>query len=95
MIPVPYHRTRRRNLTLYGEGQDNCLLCGKPIKTPFAAVHLGNGGSHLVTDAEACADPAGDMYWHSVGRDCWKKHPEIHAYGHTWSKADEMVPGDV
>ena len=63
-----------------GDG-DPCVICGKPVKQDGKShwIRLGGGGSYAVTNAEAAADPAGDLGAYPVGPTCWRKHPELHA----------------
>jgi hypothetical protein len=67
-----------------------CCICGLLMiptdRTPM--VHLGEGGSHLVTEKEAAQNPAGDMYWYPVGPECWRKYKkEILEYSDQEKKA--------
>jgi hypothetical protein len=61
-------------------GQDitvwHCFICDMPIADELRAVwvRIGEGGSHVVTDAEAEANPAGDMYSYPIGPECFRKH---------------------
>lgn len=59
-----------------------CIICGRPIIDEDAAhwIHVGNGGSHAVTEAEAAADPTGDLGFYPVGPHCWRRHPELYPY---------------
>lgn len=58
-----------------------CLICGKGIRNDAKRIHwlrVGEGGSHLLTEDEP--EDAGEMGCWPVGSDCWKKHPELHAF---------------
>ena len=67
----------RMNRRKKGDGDClTCVICGLSCPNPKVEVHLGNGGSHLVTADEAKEDPAGDMYWYPIGPECWKKYKD-------------------
>ncbi len=61
-----------------------CLICGRPIKAKqfrrAHAVRVGHGGGWICTNAEADANPAGDLGLQLIGSRCWKRHPKFHPY---------------
>jgi hypothetical protein len=61
-----------------------CVVCGRGVSKGWR-VHLHEGGSALVTEAEAAELNAtghenADMYGYPLGRDCLRAHPELKPY---------------
>jgi hypothetical protein len=83
MINVPHHPNYHKNSDgMPGECLP-CVVCGKPIKMDTAryTVHLHDGGSVLVTEAEAATmDPSADLGCYPIGADCLRRHPELRSY---------------
>lgn len=58
-----------------------CIICGRPAGATAKFVRVHNGGSVVVTEAEAAQlNPFGDMGMQPIGLKCLKLHPEIEAY---------------
>lgn len=64
------------------EGEDPCVMCGKPVKynDRIKWVLVVDGGSRFGNPHEN-VDPAGDMGFFPVGPGCWRKHrQELQAF---------------
>jgi hypothetical protein len=58
-----------------------CVICGKEITTPQWHVRVHHGGGWIVTNERAewlnsHGREAADLYWHPIGADCLRRHPE-------------------
>lgn len=68
--------------TGWRDGNSPCVICGKgipPANQKFG-LHLTGRGEFLLADGSEKVDPAADMGWWPIGRDCRRKHPELKPY---------------
>lgn len=80
MVRIPFHPRYIENRDRCGVAYP-CVVCGKGIVKPRYMVHVHNGGLDLVTEDEAAQlSEAADLGWNPLGRDCYRKHPELHPY---------------
>lgn len=82
MIEIPYHPHYQENKKQYAKANAQpCIVCGKAVTKPRYMVHVHCGGSHLVTEQEAATlSEAADLGAYPLGRDCYRKHPELQPY---------------
>lgn len=94
MIRIPSHPRYLENLDRCGDATP-CIVCGKAVTNPRYMVHVHNGGTHLVTEEEAVTmNPAADLYYFPLGRDCYRKHPELQPYAYKVTDNSDYDPGD-
>lgn len=83
MIEIPYNdKLIERNEKIYGcNDGTHCIICNKPVNTdkhPFWVRIVDNG--YIGTADEGEAEPAADLGYYPIGRDCLKHHPELEQY---------------
>lgn len=84
MIDVPENpRKRSRN----GLSDYPCLICGasvNPSTAVWVRVHCGGSCICTLKEAETMNREAGndgaDLYYHPIGPDCRRRHPELEPY---------------
>ncbi len=70
----------RQNESRCESDETPCAVCGKGVLRPWPhAILIGMGGGMAITKEESRRD-RDDLGWWPVGRDCWRKHTELHPY---------------
>lgn len=59
---------------------EDCYVCGRKLRAVRHWIHVGNGGGWAVTDAEAAADPGGDLGMQAIGPCCLRARPEMQPF---------------
>ena len=84
MIKIPYnYKLIERNEKIHGMNDGtHCIICNKPVNVDKHKywVRLVNGGCYIGTPEEGQAEPAADLGYYPIGRDCLNRHPEIEQY---------------
>lgn len=94
MIRIPFGPRYAENRDRRGDATP-CIVCGKAVTNPRFMVHVHNGGGHVVTEEEAATlSEAADLGWYPLGRDCWRKHPELQPYAYRITDSSDYDPGD-
>lgn len=86
-IDIPHTASYNLNCRKVKDGQMPCAVCGKGITMEGHRlwVHIHGGGGELVTETEANernrdGGENADLYFHPIGRDCLRSHPELRPY---------------
>lgn len=84
MIRIPYNnKLIERNEKVYGcNDGSHCIICNKPVNVDKHKlwVRIVNGGTFIGTAQEGEAQPAADLGYYPIGKDCLKRHPQLVEY---------------
>lgn len=84
MEAIPYnYKLIEMNEKRFGSNDgSHCIICSKPVNVEKHKlwVRIVEGGNYIGTDAEAKANPAGDVGCYPIGKDCLKHHPQLLPY---------------